>query len=135
MHTNYIDTLEFNKIVDTLCDYCITYIGKSIAKTLHPEYQKEIVSSLLKETTEAATLIYKKNTPPFIEIENFEYVKKMLETGSSLNMKSLLSVTQILKIANNLKEYYINENEDRTTSFPILDKYFSCLYTNPYIRY
>lgn len=131
---NYIEKLEFNKIIDIICNYCITYIGKSIAKTLHPKYQKEIVSSLLKETTEATTLISKKNNPPFAEIENFEYVEKMLETASSLNMKSLLLVAQILKLASNLKEYYINENDNRTTSFPILDKYFSCLYTNPTIR-
>lgn len=137
MHTNYIEKLEFNKIIDILCDYCITYLGKSIAKTLHPEYQKEIVSYLLKETTEAATLIYKKNTPPLIEIENFEYIEKLLKTGASLNMKGLLSVVQILKLTNNLKLYYLNENENEnaSTSFPILDKYFSCIYTNPSIRF
>lgn len=134
MHTDYIEKLEFNKIIDILCNYCITYIGKSIARTLYPKYQKEEVFYLLKETTEASTLIYKNNIPPFIEIANFEYIEKMLKTGSSLNITNLLSVAQILKLTNNLKQYYLNENENSSISFPVLDKYFSCLYTNPSIR-
>ncbi len=134
MFSNYIDKLEFNKIIDILCDYCVTTLGKSIAKTLHPENKKDIVLSLLNETTEATNLIYKKKSPTFVELENFYYIEKMLETGSSLNTTGLLEVYKILKLAHSLKEYYLENNEDSDTSFPILDKYFSMLYINPSIR-
>lgn len=134
MFSNYIDKLEFNKIIDILCDYCVTTLGKSIAKTLYPQNKKDIVLSLLNETTEATNLIYKKKSPTFVELENFYYIEKMLETGSSLNTTGLLEVYKILKLAHSLKEYYLENNEDSDTSFPILDKYFSMLYINPSIR-
>lgn len=134
MDRKYIEKLEFDKIVDILINNCITQIGKNLAKNLHPENEKDIVSSLLKETTEATTLIYKKNTPPITEIANFEYIEKMLKSNSSLNIKHLLEVAKILKLSNNLKEYYFNDNEERTACFPILDEYFSMLYTNVSIR-
>ena len=37
MHTNYIEKLEFNKIIDILTNTCITEIGKSLAKNLQPK--------------------------------------------------------------------------------------------------
>ncbi len=133
MHTNYIEKLEFNKIIDILTNTCITEIGKSLAKNLQPKNKKDIVSMLLKETTEATTLIYKKQIPPFAEITNFDYIEKMLKSNSSLNAKNLLEVARILKLANNLKIYFFDDNEDTTSLFPILDKYFSMLYINPSI--
>ncbi len=135
MHINYTEKLEFNKITNILRDYCVTNIGKAIAKDLHPENKKEVVSYLLKETTEATTLIYKKKLPTFVEIIDFDYIQKMLQSGSSLNAKNLLEVVRILKLSNNLKEYFLEDNKDSNTSFPILDKYFSSFYINPCIRY
>lgn len=134
MHKNYIEKLEFDKIIDILINNCVTQLGKNLARNLHPENKKDVVSYLLKETTEATTLIYKKHTPPFTEIANFEYIEKMLKSSSSLNTKHLLEVAKILKLSNSLKEYYLNDNEEATTLFPILNEYFSVLYTNLSIR-
>ncbi|MCI8352552.1 MAG: hypothetical protein HFJ58_02900 [Clostridia bacterium] len=130
MLTNYIEKLEFNKVLDILSSTCITEIGKNLAKNLQPENKKDIVSMLLKETTEATTLIYKKHIPPFVEIINFDYIEKMLKSNSSLNAKNLLEIARILKLANNLKTYFFEDNEEATSLFPILDKYFSMLYIN-----
>lgn len=134
MHKNYIEKLEFDKIIDILINNCVTQLGKNLARNLHPENKKDVVSYLLKETTEATTLIYKKHTPPFTEIANFEYIEKMLKSSSSLNTKHLLEVAKILKLSNSLKEYYLNDNEEATILFPILNEYFSVLYTNLSIR-
>ena len=71
MYQKYIDKLEFNKILDILSEYCTTTIGKNLAKTLHPETKKEIVSYSLKETDEAISLIYKKRKS--ILFTNFRY--------------------------------------------------------------
>lgn len=97
MHNNYIDKLEFNKILDILSGYCITNIGKVLAKNLYPENEKDVVLKLLQETTEATSLIYKQHTPPFQEIADFEYIKKMLKSESSLNAKNLLEVARNFK--------------------------------------
>lgn len=96
MH-NYNEKLEYNKILDILSNFCVTNIGKNLAKNLHPENKKGIVSTLLKETTEATSLIYKKNNPPFVEIVDFQYIEKMLKSESSLNSKNLLEVARNLE--------------------------------------
>lgn len=133
MLTNYIEKLEFNKVIDILTDTCVTEIGKNLAKNLQPENKKDVVSILLKETTEATTLIYKKHIPSFVEIINFDYIEKMLKSNSSLSSKNLLEIARILKLANNLKTYFFDDNEDSSLLFPILNKYFSTLYINPNI--
>ena len=60
MEQKYINKLEFNKILDVLTDICITDIGKNLSKNLQPCNNKDVVLNLLKETTEAVSLIYKK---------------------------------------------------------------------------
>lgn len=97
MNTKYIEKLEFNKILNILSDNCITDVGKNLAKNLFPENKKEIVSSLLRETTEATSLIYKKHLPPFVEIADFTYISKALENNGSLSTKYLLDVARNFK--------------------------------------
>ncbi len=128
MGQKYINKLEFNKILDILTNFCITNIGKNLAKNLQPCNNKEMVSNLLKETTEATSLIYKKSFPEILPISDMDYISKILESMGTLNNKSLLEVAKILKLSSNLKNYYNENVED--FSFPILEKYFSMLYTN-----
>lgn len=130
MNTKYIEKLEFNKVLDILSYNCITTAGKNLAKNLLPETNKDLVVSLLNETSEASKLIYKKHSPSFVDIMDITYISKVLESSSNLNAKLLLEVAKILKLALTLKTYYTTDNEDGRIEFPILDQYFSMLYTN-----
>lgn len=134
MYQKYIEKLEFNKILDILSSLCITYIGKDFARNLHPQSNKETVTTLLQETTEATALIYKKHCPEILPIADISNIIKTLEINGILNAKSLLEVSKILKISSNLKEYYNTNNEDSESTFPILETYFSNIYTNPSIQ-
>lgn len=134
MNTKYIEKLEFNKVLNILSENCVTNVGKNIALNLRPENKKDIVFGLLKETTEATSLIYKKHTPPFVEIADIAYIAKSLESNGVLNTKSLLDVAKILRLSDNLKNYYTTDNDERSILFPILENYFSSLYTNPSIQ-
>ena len=133
MEQKYINKLEFNKILDVLTDICITDIGKDLAKNLQPCNNKDVVLNLLKETTEAVSLIYKKNTPEIFPISDIDYISKTLESMGTLNNKSLLEVAKILALSASLKNYYYNDN-DKNFSLPILGSYFSMLYTNPSVQ-
>jgi len=50
MSTNYLEKLEFNKILFEVSNFCCTFIGKSIALSLLPSNEKSLVSSMLSET-------------------------------------------------------------------------------------
>ena len=69
------------------------------------------------------------NTPPLTELSDNTANLKILESHSTLSAKSILDVTRVLQISNDLKNYfqvdYINQEE-----YSILQDTFSKLYTN-----
>ena len=68
MNENCLEKLEYNKILEKLSAYAITYLGKNLCISLLPSNNKEEVKNMLKETEEAVNLLYRCNTPPISEI-------------------------------------------------------------------
>lgn len=130
MNKKYLKKLEFNTILENLSNYCLTYIGKDLSCNLVPSASSSEVLKFLQETTQATSLIIKKHNPPLDSIPDIAYALKLLESNNTLSMKSLLELANILKLSANLKDYYFNDNEDSDDNFPILEIYFSNLYTN-----
>lgn len=50
MYTNYLEKLEFYKIIEMVSNFCITYKGKELASCLMPNNQVNKVEKLLQET-------------------------------------------------------------------------------------
>lgn len=129
MNNNYLEKLEFNKIKEILSTFSCTYIGKEYCANLFPTNIKEDVKYSLKETQEAVNLISRNSCPSFYEIADISINLKNLESNNTLSIKSLLELTTILKLANELKEYFYKdfiENND----YPILCNLFIDLYSN-----
>lgn len=129
MNTNYLDKLEYNKILEILSTFCSTYVGKEKALSLLPSSNKTIVKSMLSETEEAVNLIYRSNTPSISEIENIEGYLKSLESSCTLSPKVLLNLANIFKMSENLKSYFYKDYID-INEYPILSKLFANLYSN-----
>lgn len=130
MNKNYLNKLEYDKILDLLAKNSITYVGKDLCLNLLPSFKEAKVTKLLQETSEASNLIYRKGNLPITEISNIDISIKNLESSYSLNAKSLLDIAKTLKLSRELKEYFYKDEDFDLSSFPILDGYFSSLYTN-----
>lgn len=128
-NNTYIEKLEFNKILEKLSNYCVTYLGKELAKNLKVSNDINIVKLTLKETEEAVNLIYKNSTPPLFAIADISKYLKILESGMLLTNMPLLQLAQIFKTAQELKKYF-NKEYINTDEFPILSSIFSNLYNN-----
>ena len=128
-NNTYIEKLEFNKILEKLSNYCVTYLGKELAKNLKVSNDINIVKLTLKETEEAVNLIYKNSTPPLLAIADIGKYLKILESGMLLTNMPLLQLAQIFKTAQELKKYF-NKEYINTDEFPILSSIFSNLYNN-----
>lgn len=128
MKQQYINKLEYNKILEKLSSYSHTYIGKDIIYNLQPSNNKEIVTRWLKETSEAVSLIERNNTPPISDIANIDIYIKLLEASNTLSAKALLEIVNILDMAYDLKEYFSSFIDD--INYENLYVYFSNLYTN-----
>ena len=129
MNRNYLQKLEYNKIIEQLEKNCVTYIGKDLAKSLVPAFDKANVENLLAETNEAVSVLYKASSAPIQEISNITEYIKILESGGTLTLKGILDLTKILNIANNLKVYF-SQDFIMSSDYPILADLFGALYTN-----
>lgn len=126
---NYLEKLEYNKILNKLSNYAITYLGKALCLKLLPSNKKEEVKHMLKETEEAVNLLYRCNTPPISEIADNTINIKTIESYGILSIKSILELANILNISENLKKYFSADFID-INEFPYLESVFSKLYSN-----
>lgn len=126
---NYLEKLEYNKILEKLSNYTITYLGKDLCLNLLPSNSKEKVKNMLKETEEAVNLLYRCNTPPISEIADNTINIKTIESSGTLSIKSILELTNILKISEDLKKYFSADYID-ANDFLCLKDIFSGLYSN-----
>lgn len=126
---NYLEKLEYNKILEKLSNYAITYLGKKSSLTLLPSNKKKQVQNMLKETEEAVNLLYRCNTPPISEIADNAINIKTIESYGVLSIKSILELANILKISEDLKKYFYTDYID-ANDFLCLKDIFSALYSN-----
>ena len=126
---NYLEKLEYPKILDILSKHALTYIGKEKCLTLKPSKNKNEVEKILKETEEALNLLYRCNTPPISEIADNTKNIKTIESYGTLSIKSILELTNILKMSDELKKYFYNDFLE-STEFTYLSDIFSKLYSN-----
>lgn len=130
MNDNYLNKLEYNKILNLLSNYSVTYLGKELCLKLLPSFKKDRVTKLLQETLEACTLIARKGNLPICNISNIDLYIKNLESSYSLNTTGLINIAKVLKLSKELKDYFYNDHNFNLTDFPILGDYFSNLYCN-----
>jgi len=126
---NYLEKLEYPKILNILSNYASTYLGKEKCLNLIPSNNIDTVKSTLSETEEALNILYRCNTPPISEIADNTKNLKAIESYSSLSIKSILELTNILKMSEELKKYFYNDFLD-TNEFVYLSDIFSKLYSN-----
>ena len=133
MIEKYLNKLEFNKICEILKGYSLTYIGKDLITNLAPIVDKQDLEKALKQTTEASILLFRKGSIPISEIAVLTSHIKKLNSSMGLSIKELLDLGKILKISNDLKEYF-NSSDIEMDEFVNLKPLFENLYVNPSIE-
>ena len=129
MNTKYLKTLEYDKIIHKLSTYCKTYIGKENIHTIVPEFSTTKVTDLLKFTSEAISLIYRKGNVPISDIPNISISIKNLESNRIPSSLALLNLARFLKISRDVKEYFFSDNIDLAVYTKTYDL-FDLIYTN-----
>ncbi len=134
MIQKYLNKLEYNKILDIISSYCLTYKGVSLANSFLPSNNEDIVSRLLEETDSAVTLLIRKGEIPLSNIANIEVNIKNLESYNSLSASALLDVAYVLKVSRQLHQYFFEDEDFDLSTFSILEDLFSMLYYNKNIE-
>lgn len=123
MNKKYLEKLEYNKVLESLCLFAKTYIGTQKCQNLVPSKNVEY---LLEQTYEAYNLICRNGTLPISPVDNIDILVKNLESNFSLTSCDLLKLAHILKTSRELKEYFSFDEED----YSHIAEYFSMLYIN-----
>ena len=131
---NYLNKLEYDKILTLLSNNSKTYLGKELCLDLKTANSKDKVITLLKETDEACTLSFRKGNLPISDFEDISLSIKNLESNISLNAKALLNTANVLRLSRDLKEYFYKDEDFDLSNFSILNSYFSRLYSNKTIE-
>lgn len=122
--------LEYPQILHQVSSYCKTYVGKKLCLGLAPKFELKNVKTLLKETDEATSFLYRKGSPPFFEMNEVESSLKTLESGQTLSIKGLLTIASLLKLSRELSSYFYSDESFDISAFPALENYFVKLYSN-----
>jgi DNA mismatch repair protein MutS2 len=111
--------LEYNKIIDMLCESTVSGMGRDIASDLKPSTDLNEIKELLQETTEAVNLLLKKGSIPIGGVQDIRMPLSKVKLGSFLEPGELLKVADTLRAARRLKSFmHDDRGED---SFPIIE--------------
>jgi len=121
-----LSTLEYDKIIDMLCELCSTDGAKARARALMPTDDYETVVVRQRRTEDAKRLINAKGYPSFTASERVVSSADRAYKGAILSPAELLEIAALLRSARTVLDY-INTDKPFDTS---LDEIFHRLIPN-----
>lgn len=109
MEERTLRVLEFNKILQKLSEGAVCASTVSRCLKLRPTADIYEARNLLKQTTEAESLLLKKGAPPLSPIKNAAGAAMRAASGGVLSMGDLLCIAHTLRIARALIGYLSEE--------------------------
>lgn len=122
--------LEFDKVLLLLSEKAMMSETKEMAKEILPEFSKNRVEYLLKQTEDAYKLIAKYGTPSFGFAKNMNSAFVSAKAGAMLSMGKLLQIGELFRVIRSLKEW----KESFAGLSTSLDEYFEMLTPNKYFE-
>lgn len=114
MNEKALKTLEYNKIIDKLCDLAHTLRGKELCAGLLPSSDLETIKKMQRQTSDALSRILRKGSISFGGIHDIRSSIARLKLGSSLNATELLHISSNLDATLRIKAYggYTGKDSD-----------------------
>ena len=111
MDQRSLRVLEYHKILNSLKENCVTQGGKESAGALLPLETLPAVNRALDLTDESLGMILRNGRPPLADVPNTSDYVKRAAIGSMLSMKELLAIATLLRIAEDMENYYHNDTQ------------------------
>ena len=115
MNEKVFRTLEYNKIIDLLCEHANSASGRELCQHLKPSSDLDWIRLAQQQTSDALTRIYQKGSLSFSGTHNLGASLKRLEIGGVLSIEELLRVASLLEVAKRAKAYSRSERTDMKT--------------------
>lgn len=123
-------TLELHKILELLSNECSSSMSKSLAINTRPDFDLETVKREVDKTDTAFNLSVRFGTPIFHNISDITDSIKLADSGSSLSLKELLKVKDVLIQSHELISYRKQFTDEETS----LDYLFDSIFPNEFLE-
>ncbi len=125
MNKKAFKTLEFDKIINQLCECATTASGLELCKKVKPSYDLPLIQEMQTQTGDALSRILRFGALDLSGSHDLLESCKRLEIGGVLNIVELLRVCSTLDVAKRAKNY--NRNERDGEIIDSLNAYFDGL--------
>ncbi len=115
MNKKSLRTLEYNKIIDLLCEHATCSQGRELCRHLKPSKDLAQIRLAQQQTSDALTRIYQKGSLSFSGTHNIGASLKRLEVGGVMNIEELLKTASLLEVAKRAKAYARGNREEAPT--------------------
>lgn len=112
MNKKSLRTLEYNKIIDLLCEQATCSQGRELCRHLKPSTDLAQIRLAQQQTSDALTRIYQKGSLSFSGTHNIGASLKRLEIGGVMNIEELLKTASLLEVAKRTKAYARGNREE-----------------------
>lgn len=109
MNDRALRVLEYYKITKMLSERTVSSLGRNLVESLKPSTDFHEIGARLKETTDAASYLWRKGGPPFGGIHDMRASVKRVDIGSILSIPELLKIGDVLRCSRNVKNYVTND--------------------------
>ncbi len=124
MNAKALHTLEYDKIIERLCELAASSIGKEHCAGLTPQTDCEWITRTQRETSDALTHILTKGELSFGSVVDIRESLKRLDIGSTIGSGELLSIARLLSAASSVKNYFRQAlDEDDETGDSLNERY------------
>ncbi len=114
MNEKVLHVLEYDKIIEQLCDHATSDPGKRMCRELLPSSEIGEIRRNLKKTDAAISRIFKKGSVSFGSNRDISGYLKALKIGSALDAPQLLNIASFLDNVNRVKAYGRSDKDEDT---------------------
>lgn len=100
-----INTLEYNNILEMLCENALSDRAKQKLSELQPFINEREAKSKMRETTESREILDTLGNPPLAPMKEIDKIMTLTEKGSMLLPEQLTSIAQFISSCKRLKSY------------------------------
>lgn len=124
MRQHSLNKLEYNRVIDILMNYSVTYLGQRHIEKLEPLQDKDVISRRLTETQEASRLLAKGGHPPLPSLEGMETMMGLLGTGYVMAEQDFGFMAQFSRSSEQLRQYM----SSKKTESPVVAAYGTSMF-------
>jgi DNA mismatch repair protein MutS2 len=124
MRQHSLTKLEYNRVIDILMGYAVTYLGRSHIEKLQPLQDREVIARKLTETEEACRLLARGGHPPLPSLEGMEAMMTLLGTGYVMAEQDFGFIALFARSSEQLRQYM----SSKKTEAPVVAAYGTSMF-------